>query len=140
MMMVPRKHLILLAAAVLSVLAIFNHPAFAQEQEVYSPDLLAMQGRWVRSDAPYVIELKQDTTKKLQASYFNRRYIHVEKTETARQNGQQFVMIRLKDTNYDGSVYLLGYDRTSDALQGVYIHGASGQRFSVTFSRKKKGA
>ena len=108
----------------------------AQNAEIYSPDLLAMQGRWVRSDAPYVIELKQDRSTVLKASYFNPRPIHVEKTETAKKDGRQFVMIELQDVNYQGSVYLLYYEREQDALHGFYMHGASGQRFQVDFSRQ----
>ena len=110
--------------------------AQAQNGQIYSPDLLAMQGRWVRTDAPYIIELRQDKSHALQASYFNPRPIHVEKTETASEKGRQYVMIELQDVNYQGSVYLLYYDRGQDALHGIYMHGASGQRFQVSFSRQ----
>lgn len=112
--------------------------AMAQGQSTgaYSPDILAMQGRWVRSDAPYVIELKQDKNQVLKASYFNPQPIHVEKTETARKENRQFIMIQLQDVNYQGSVYVLYYDRELDALHGAYMHGASGQRFQVEFSRQ----
>lgn len=108
----------------------------AQNTGIYSPDLLAMQGRWVRSDAPYVIELRQNNNYKLQALYFNPLPINVEKTETALKDGLQYVMIELQDVNYEGSVYLLNYNREQDALNGIYMHGASGQRFQVSFSRQ----
>lgn len=130
------KKWLVTAITILAVFAAAGREVSATKAEYYSPDLLAMQGSWVRADAPYVIELKQGADNKLQARYFNRRYIHVEKTETAKQDGLQFVMIQLQDTNYAGSVYLLSYNRNKDALNGVYIHGASGQRFSVTFSRQ----
>ena len=108
----------------------------AQKTGHMTPDILAMQGRWVRTDAPYVIELRQNKNNTLQATYFNRRLIHVEKTEMATKNGLQYILIELQDINYQGSVYLLSYDRSQDALHGIYIHGASGQRYQVSFSRQ----
>jgi hypothetical protein len=108
----------------------------AQNSGTYSLELLAMQGRWVRTDAPYVIELRQNKSHKMQASYFNPRPIHVEKTETTQKDGLQYIMIKLQDVNYEGSIYLLNYNREQDALHGIYMHGASGQRFQVSFSRQ----
>lgn len=108
----------------------------AQKTGHMTPDILAMQGRWVRTDAPYVIELRQNKNNTLQATYFNRRLIHVEKTEMATKNGLQYILIELQDINYQGSVYLLSYERSQDALHGIYIHGASGQRYQVSFSRQ----
>lgn len=101
-----------------------------------TPDMLALQGSWVRNDAPYILELKLTEDNTLQATYFNRRFIHVEKTETAHEKGLHYIMIELQDVNYQGSVYLLSYDRKEDALRGIYMHGASGQRYQVRFYRK----
>jgi len=124
------------AMGVLMVVVMVHGSSQAQETGYYSPDMLAMQGRWVRTDAPYIIELRQGKSKKLQATYFNPGYINVEKTEIAEQNGLQYVMIRLQDVNYQGSMYLLSYNREGDTLDGVYIHGASGQRYQVGFTRQ----
>ncbi len=124
------------AMGVLMAVVMVHGASQAQETGYYSPDMLAMQGRWVRTDAPYIIELRQGKSKKLQATYFNRRYINVEKTETAEQNGLHYVMIRLQDVNYQGSMYLLSYNREGDTIDGVYIHGASGQRYQVIFTRQ----
>lgn len=110
----------------------------AQQKAYYSPDLMAMQGSWIRTDAPYVIELRHSKSSGLKATYFNRRYINVEKTETAVKDGLQYVMIKLQDANYDGSLYLLSYYRSHDMLKGVYMLGSNGQRFQVSFSRKPK--
>lgn len=104
---------------------------------VLSPDHLAIQGRWVRSDAPYVIELRQSREGVQQATYFNRRPIHVEKTVVATQQGLLYVKMILQDTNYQGSTYILAYDRSRDMLQGTYLHGASGTTYRVEFSRQK---
>lgn len=135
-MMSIRYQRSILAFCILMVLWMVSAAGRAQNSDYYSPDLLAIQGRWVRADAPYVIELRQNKSHKLQASYYNPRPIHVEKTETAKKDGLQYVMIELQDVNYEGSMYLLNYNRKEDALQGVYIHGASGQRYQVSFSRQ----
>ena len=113
-----------------------NTAGHAENREYLTPDTLALQGSWVRNDAPYILELKLTRDNTLQATYFNRRFIHVKKTETTREKGLSYIMVELEDVNYQGSVYLLSYDRKQDALQGIYIHGASGQRFQVSFSRK----
>lgn len=108
----------------------------AQDSNGYSLDQLAMQGRWIRTDAPYVVELRQSKNGTFQAAYFNPRPIHVEKTETEKRDGLHYIMILLQDVGYEGSVYLLSYNREQDALHGIYMHGASGQRFQVTFHRQ----
>jgi hypothetical protein len=121
----------------LAILLFVTGAGRAAGPNYFSPDMLALQGRWVRTDAPYVIELRQGNNKTLQATYFNRRYIKVDKTETSTQDDVQYVLIRLQDVNYSGSTYVLGYNRIHDSLEGIYIHGASGQRFEVTFSRQR---
>ena len=137
--MTQDKRLPALVLFVLAISLMVQGVGIAQNTEYITPDMLAIQGRWVRTDAPYVIELSQGKGNTLQATYFNRRLIHVEKTETAIENGLQYIMIELQDVNYQGSVYLLSYDRNQDALQGIYIHGASGQRYQVSFSRQPSG-
>lgn len=121
---------------ILSLMLTLSSAGLAGNNEYATPDMLAIQGRWVRTDAPYVIELRQNKSNTLEATYFNRRYIHVETTETAVKNELLYIMIRLQDTNYQGSTYLLSYDRNQDALHGIYTHGASGNRYQVSFSRQ----
>ncbi len=134
-MSLVNRRLVLGVVLFITVLMVVG-PCQAQDTAFLSPDYLAMQGRWVRTDAPYVIELRYGKSNALKAAYFNPRPIHVEKTETAQKNGLQYVMIQLQDVNYEGSVYLLNYNRDQDALKGIYIHGQSGQRFEVSFSRQ----
>jgi len=134
MPMTYRRLLLVIGALMIHLLV--SGTGQAQNIGIYSPELLAMQGRWVRTDAPYIIELRQNQSHKLQASYFNPRPIHVEETETAKKDGLQYVMIKLQDVNYEGSIYLLNYNREQDTLQGIYLHGGSGQRFQVSFSRQ----
>jgi hypothetical protein len=137
--LVPDKRLPVTVLVALTIILMIHGIGLAQKTEYITPDTLAIQGRWVRTDAPYVIELRQGKGNTLQATYFNRRFIHVEKTEIVIENGLQYIMIELQDVNYQGSVYLLSYDRNQDALQGIYIHGASGQRYQVSFSRQPSG-
>ena len=110
--------------------------ALAQTTGQTSPDMLAMQGRWIRTDAPYVIELRHGKGGSLQALYFNPKPIHVGKTETAEQDGLLRVMIELQDVAYPGSTYVLAYDRAQDVLQGIYFHPASQQSYEVGFARQ----
>ena len=94
------------------------------------------QGRWTRTDAPYVIELRHAKDGSMQATYFNPKPINVGKTETAEQGGLVQVMIELQDVNYPGSTYVLSYDRTRDILEGIYFHPATKQSYEVGFVRQ----
>ena len=98
--------------------------------------MLALQGRWVRTDAPYVIELNHAKGGSLQAAYFNPKPINVGKTEIAEQGGMVQVMIELQDANYPGSTYVLSYDRSQDLLKGIYFHPATKQSYEVGFVRQ----
>ena len=105
--MVLHRRWLLLAFGCLAFLLLFTSAGRAGDSNNFSPDMLALQGRWVRADAPYIIELRQGKDKPIQATYFNRRYIHVDKTETSTQDGVQYVLIRLQDVNYAGSTYVV---------------------------------
>jgi hypothetical protein len=58
-------------------------------------NVLALQGSWVRTDAPYVIKLRHAQDGSMRAAYFNPKPINVGKTETAEQGGLAQVMIEL---------------------------------------------
>ena len=103
---------------------------------VWSPDMLALQGRWIRTDAAYVVQLSHAQDGSLQAAYFNPKPIHVGKTETAEQGGLVQILIELQDVNYPGSTYILTYDRPQDLLKGIYFHPVSKQSYEVTFVRQ----
>ena len=105
-------------------------------QTIRSLDMLALQGRWIRTDSPYVIELRNAEDGSLQAAYFNPKQIHVGKTEVAEQDGFLQIMIELQDVNYPGSTYVLRYNRAQDVLQGIYFHPASQQSYEVGFVRQ----
>jgi len=101
-----------------------------------SPGMLALQGSWIRTDAPYTIVLNLVQDGSLQAAYFNPKPINVGKTETAEQGGMVQVMVELQDVNYPGSTYVLSYDRSQDLLEGIYFHPESKQSYPVSFVRK----
>ncbi len=135
-MVLTRTKWINITLTVLMILILTKSVPTAQPTTFFSPDMLAIQGSWVRTDAPYVIELRATKDNSLKATYFNRRFIHVENTKTAEENGFLYIMITLQDTNYPGSQYLLNYDRGLDRLNGIYILGNTKQRFKVSFTRK----
>ena len=135
-MMSQRIRWIVSAICFFAVLWLGGGAAMAQSIEQNSPDMLAIQGRWIRTDAPYVIELRHSQDGSLQAAYFNPRPIHVGKTDFAEQGGLLQIMIELQDVNYPGSTYVLSYDRPQDLLRGIYFHPATKQSYEVGFVRQ----
>ena len=126
---------VMLSRCLIPLLLLFPAVCLGAGSSGISFDMLAMQGVWVRSDAPYRLEISQGEKGELEAKYFNRKYINVEETTTASENGAQMILVKLKDVNYEGSFYVLRYERDNDSLVGIYVHGASNQRFKVWFSR-----
>jgi len=131
-----RYLLLLLSACIISSLLTTSTVSATETATMPSPDMLALQGRWIRTDAPYVIELSHAKGGSLQAAYFNPKPIHVGKTETAQQGGVVQVLIELQDVNYPGSTYVLSYDRTQDMLKGIYFHPVSKQSYEIGFVRQ----
>ena len=135
-MMVQRIQCIIMAVCIFAVMGIGTGDSLAQTIGLNSPDMLAIQGRWIRTDAPYVIELSHSQDGLLQAAYFNPKPIHVGKTDFAEQDGLLQIMIELQDVNYPGSTYVLSYDRPQDLLRGIYFHPESKQSYEVGFVRQ----
>jgi hypothetical protein len=135
-MVLKRGRFIVQTLIFMAVIWIGSSAALAQAIEQTSPDMLAIQGRWIRTDAPNVIELRHAKDGSMQAAYFNPKPINVGKTETAEQGGLVQVMIELQDVNYPGSTYVLSYDRTQDILEGIYFHPATKQSYEVGFVRQ----
>lgn len=101
-------------------------------------DYRKLVGRWVRTDTPYVIEIKEagnDGT--LKAGYYNPRSINVARAEAKDKNGKLDVFVELRDAGYPGSTYTLTYDRANDVLRGVYYQAAMGQSYAVAFARMR---
>jgi hypothetical protein len=101
-------------------------------------DFQRLEGKWVRPDGGYVLELK--SIKKdgsLAAAYFNPRPIRVFRAEIAKKNGTINLFVELRDVNYPGSTYNLTYDAATDRLKGAYFQAVQRQTFSVEFVRTR---
>jgi hypothetical protein len=99
-------------------------------------DFQRLEGRWVRPDGGYVLELteiKKDGS--LKASYFNPRPINVSKATWSRKEGKINLFVELRDINYPGSTYTLQYDPKSDQLKGTYFQAVEKQTFNIEFVR-----
>jgi len=97
---------------------------------------LPLVGRWVRTDSPYVIEIRGvGRDGNMEAAYFNPRPINVSRAMARRESGELQVFVELRDVNYPGATYNLAYNRSQDALQGIYFQPALGQGFDVSFAR-----
>ncbi len=99
-------------------------------------DFKPLIGRWVRTDAPYVIEITgAGDDGKLKAGYYNPRSINVSRAEAHDNDGKLKVFVELRDVNYPGSTYTLTYDRARSQLIGVYFQAVAGQKYNVAFNR-----
>jgi hypothetical protein len=101
-------------------------------------DFQRMEGRWVRPDGGYVIELrdiKKDGS--VSAAYFNPKPIRVYRAETMKKNGKINLFVELRDVNYPGSTYNLIYDSVTDRLKGTYFQAVHKQTFQVEFMRAR---
>jgi hypothetical protein len=93
-------------------------------------------GRWLRTDSPYVIEIREvspDGT--LRAGYYNPQPINVSAAKVENKNGTLQVFVELHDTGYPGSNYSLNYNPENDALEGTYFQATLQQKFDVAFIR-----
>ncbi len=79
-------------------------------------------GRWLRTDSPYVIEIREvspDGT--LRAGYYNPQPINVSAAKVENKNNTLQVFVELHDTGYPGPNYMLNYDPENDTLEGNYL-------------------
>ena len=106
------------------------------KQTSVQTDAQILEGRWIRPDGGYVLELgeiKKDGS--LKASYFNPRPIKVFSAKWSRKEGKINVFVELRDINYPGSKYNLQYDPKSDRLKGTYFQAVEKQTFDIEFVR-----
>lgn len=100
-------------------------------------DCKPLLGRWVRTDTPYVIEIKEaGADGKLKAAYFNPQPINVSRAEAGEKDGKLTVFVELRDVNYPGCTYRLTYEKGDDALVGVYFQAALQQEYEIAFARE----
>ena len=139
-----RMFLPVLAVAVICILgtlwpmveAVYAASGQADKQSL--ADLQRLEGRWVRPDGGYVLELseiKKDGS--LKASYFNPRPIKVFTAKWSRKEEKINLFVELRDVNYPGSIYSLQYDAATDRLKGTYFQAVEKQTFSIEFMRAK---
>jgi hypothetical protein len=142
---------VVIAVCIAACIVAFRLPALAGDAEkaggaVPSPHLLegtsqevrALVGRWVRTDAYYVIEVRPlEEGGPLAVGYFNPRPINVGRAEFTDTIAGPVLTVELQDTNYPGSTYILTYDRTRDVLIGTYFQAVQGTTFDVAFIRQK---
>jgi uncharacterized protein (DUF2147 family) len=97
-----------------------------------------LEGRWVRPDGGYILELRNvGSTGDLKATYFNPRPINVGISNWREEEGKLTVFVELRDINYQGSAYTLQYDEDSDRLNGKYFQAPTGQTYNIEFVRVK---
>jgi hypothetical protein len=108
------------------------------KQTPVQTDLQRLEGRWVRPDGGYILELgeiKKDGS--VSAAYFNPRPIKVFSAKWNRKGGKINLFVELRDVNYPGSKYNLQYDPNSDRLTGTYFQAVERQTFDIEFMRSK---
>ncbi len=101
-------------------------------------DVQLLEGRWIRPDGGYVLELgeiKKDGSVK--TLYFNPRPIKVFSATWSRREGKINLFVELRDINYPGSKYNLQYDPKSDRLKGTYFQAVEKQTYNIEFVRAK---
>lgn len=97
-----------------------------------------LEGRWVRPDGGYVLELhsvKKDGN--VTAAYFNPKPIKVFRAKAGLKDGGIHLFVELRDANYPGSTYNLLYDPMSDRLKGTYFQAVEKLSFDIEFVRAK---
>ena len=122
---------VLIAAALVAVAA-----AGVWWPRTPDPGFERLVGRWQRTDAGYVLEIRgTDAKGALDAAYLNPRPIHVARATASREGTTTKVFVELRDANYPGSTYALTYDPGRDQLEGSYFQAREGQWFQVVFTR-----
>lgn len=125
---------IVLAVAILAIL--FALRGGDQRSAGADSGLAALNGRWLRPDGGYVLEIRS-ATGMIEASYLNPRPINVAQAEATRQGTTLKLLVELRAPGYPGSTYMLAYDPKRDELSGEYFQAALGQTFAVSFQRMK---
>jgi hypothetical protein len=109
-----------------------------QKQTQGQTDVQRLEGRWVRPDGGYTLELREIRKNgSLMAAYYNPRPIKVFSAKWSRKEGKINLFVELRDVNYPGSKYNLQYEPRSDRLKGTYFQAVEKQTFNIEFVRAK---
>ena len=115
-----------------------NPPKQTPKKTQVQTDVQLLEGRWVRPDGGYVLELREiKKDGSLKAAYFNPKPINVFSAEWNHKQGVISVLIELRDVNYPGSKYDLQYDPKADLLKGTYFQAVEKQTYFIEFVRAK---
>lgn len=110
----------------------------AETAKTSQGDFQRLEGRWVRPDGGYMLELKGvKPDGSLTAAYYNPSPIRVFRAEAVKKNGKITLTVELRDVNYPGSIYTLIYDANSDRLRGTYFQAVEKRTFTIEFLRAK---
>lgn len=119
-----------------------GHPTPATEPGAAPPAQPASKygkllGRWQRTDAEYVIEVRSvdEGSGRAEVAYFNPNPIHVGQAQATEEGGKLQLFVELQDVGYPGSNYRLTYFPATDQVYGVYYQAAIQQSFDVEFER-----
>jgi hypothetical protein len=129
---------IFLIPGILPIAAVAASGDKPEKQSKAEIDFQRLEGRWVRPDGGYVLELQQiQNDGSVVAAYYNPRPIHVSRAEVSRKEGRLTLFVELRDVNYPGSTYTLQYDPVLDRLQGTYFLAMQKETFVIEFMRLK---
>ena len=118
--------------------AVFAETVQTRKQADVQTDLQRLEGRWVRPDGGYILELREiKKDGSVSAAYFNPRPINVFSAKWSRKDGKINLFVELRDINYPGSKYNLQYEPRADRLKGTYFQAVERQTFNIEFVRVK---
>jgi len=134
------KNIMRLVTCISAMLILSSFLAIGQaaQKEKGPPDGRRIEGRWLRPDGGYILEvraIKKDNS--VEAAYFNPRPINVHEAHYQIKEGKINLFVELRDVNYPGSRYHLEYDPRLDKLVGFYFQAVQRQTFDVEFVRVK---
>jgi len=108
----------------------------ADSKYVSDTNFTAALGKWQRTDANYILDLKNiKTDSTLEAAYLNPKSINISETHWKINDGYFYFLIKFDDTGYPGSYYSLGYYPEEDRLFGIYYQAVQQQTYDVVFER-----
>jgi hypothetical protein len=117
---------------------VFAESGNPQKQTQVQTDVQRLEGRWVRPDGGYILELREiKKDGSLKAAYLNPRSIKVYSAKWSRKQGKINLFVELRDVNYPGSKYNLQYEPRSDRLKGTYFQAVEKQTFTIEFVRTR---
>ena len=95
-------------------------------------------GEWVRPDGGYVLAVTAiGADGEATVGYFNPQPINVGRAEARIEDENLGLFVELRDRNYPGSTYTLGYDAEGDQLVGVYFQAVQRASYDVVFVRRR---